>query len=177
MSVRLDQDRPSELEGYLVGLGKKISTRLTVINRDGVVLADSERDPAVMESHRFRPEVYQALEERPPTPSGTPTQPPGHALSGAAAPEGRRGRGRPEAEPVCEGYRRPAPRDSEKHGRGGGIILALSLLAPSFFRGRLALPMREIVQASRRVAAGDFEVQVRPRIADEWQELAGASTS
>jgi len=35
--------------------------RVTIIDRDGVVLADSEHDPATMENHGQRPEVLQAL--------------------------------------------------------------------------------------------------------------------
>jgi len=35
--------------------------RVTIIDRDGVVLADSEHDPSTMENHGRRPEVLQAL--------------------------------------------------------------------------------------------------------------------
>ena len=41
-------------------LGEQIGTRLTVIRKDGVVLADSEEDPARMDDHRDRPEVLAA---------------------------------------------------------------------------------------------------------------------
>jgi two-component system phosphate regulon sensor histidine kinase PhoR len=36
-------------------------TRITIIRRDGVVIADSAEDPARMENHAQRPEVVQAL--------------------------------------------------------------------------------------------------------------------
>src|SRR5204862_8170555 len=42
-------------------LGAAIGARITVIRKDGVVLADSEHDPATMQNHRDRPEVQQAL--------------------------------------------------------------------------------------------------------------------
>ncbi|MAB82707.1 MAG: hypothetical protein CMJ24_04625 [Phycisphaerae bacterium] len=35
--------------------------RVTVVDQDGAVLADSEEDPDRMESHRFRPEIDKAL--------------------------------------------------------------------------------------------------------------------
>jgi len=38
-------------------------TRVTVIHPDGVVVGDSEEDPAVMENHKTRPEVAQVLSD------------------------------------------------------------------------------------------------------------------
>ncbi len=56
---------PSEsLQTYIRQLGQKIGTRITLIDGDGVVLADSERTDArqvaVMENHGRRPEIVQA---------------------------------------------------------------------------------------------------------------------
>jgi len=173
VSAYVDQNRLSELEGYLVDLGKKISTRLTVISSDGSVLADSERDPRAMENHRFRQEVSPALEGRT-----------GHALRHSdtvgrdmlylALPLRRAGRVEgalrlslfvKDIDVLLHAIRR-------NMAAAGGIILAFSLLAAFFFSRSLTRPMQELIQASRRVAAGDFDVRVRPRIADEWQELA-----
>ena len=53
----LDRDRLPDLEAFLREHGKKIGARLTVIDPEGNVKADSEQDPAAMESHRFRPEA------------------------------------------------------------------------------------------------------------------------
>lgn len=41
--------------------GKALGLRITVVNRQGVVLADSEQDPQLMENHRFRPEIKEAF--------------------------------------------------------------------------------------------------------------------
>jgi len=41
--------------------GAGSQARVTVIGRDGVVLADSQHDPATMDNHAGRPEVRQAL--------------------------------------------------------------------------------------------------------------------
>ena len=46
--------------GRVRALGEQIDTRLTVIRKDGVVIADSEEDPARMDNHRSRPEVLAA---------------------------------------------------------------------------------------------------------------------
>lgn len=45
-------------------LGRSTGARFTVIRTDGVVLADSEHDPATMENHATRPEVVAALAGR-----------------------------------------------------------------------------------------------------------------
>lgn len=75
LAERLEQEarmlaRAAAFHGSLVSqpaiaqLAGPLGTRLTVIARDGLVLADSEGDPAKMENHRARPEVAQALAGR-----------------------------------------------------------------------------------------------------------------
>lgn len=49
------------LQPEVARLGNATDSRITVIRADGVVLADSEQDPATMENHGRRPEVVQAL--------------------------------------------------------------------------------------------------------------------
>lgn len=44
-------------------IGKSIKTRITVIAPNGQVLADSEKDPSLMENHNDRSEVKQAKEK------------------------------------------------------------------------------------------------------------------
>ena len=53
----------SELQDQITSLGSASGARLTVIRIDGVVLADSEHDPATMENHATpsRPEVLAAI--------------------------------------------------------------------------------------------------------------------
>ena len=51
----------ASLESVVSSLGRASGVRITVIGTDGVVLADSERDPATMENHLDRLEVQQAL--------------------------------------------------------------------------------------------------------------------
>ena len=53
----------SALQKIVVAMGHRNDTRYTVIAADGIVLADSAKDPAVMDNHLHRPEVQQALRE------------------------------------------------------------------------------------------------------------------
>lgn len=50
-----------DLRVFSVESGRASGTRITVIDRYGVVLADSSEDPGIMDNHRSRPEVEQAL--------------------------------------------------------------------------------------------------------------------
>ncbi|NQT23776.1 PAS domain S-box protein [candidate division KSB1 bacterium] len=51
----------TDMQKICVGLSQKIQTRITVIHADGVVIADSEKDPALMNNHADRPEIRNAL--------------------------------------------------------------------------------------------------------------------
>ncbi|MGH2765589.1 MAG: ATP-binding protein [Actinomycetota bacterium] len=50
-----------DLQPAARAIGRESGVRITVIRTDGVVLADSARDPAVIENHGDRPEVRDAL--------------------------------------------------------------------------------------------------------------------
>ncbi len=55
---------PGDLEAWSKRVGDKAGARVTVINPDGVVQADSQHDPETMENHSHRPEVREALAGR-----------------------------------------------------------------------------------------------------------------
>lgn len=52
---------PSNLQRWAEDTDRKLRSRVTVIDRAGVVLADSRHDPETMENHQARPEVRAAL--------------------------------------------------------------------------------------------------------------------
>ena len=56
-----DSSANSQLDALAKSLGKEISTRITFISPDGVVLGDTDQDPSTMENHGTRPEVASAL--------------------------------------------------------------------------------------------------------------------
>ena len=55
------EDDPAELDSIVDELGRRLNLRITLISRDGTVLADSEEQPDSMENHRTRPEVICAF--------------------------------------------------------------------------------------------------------------------
>ena len=59
---RLGTESEGELQDLVLTLGTEIGTRLTVIRADGVVVADSDQRPELMDNHGERPEVLEADE-------------------------------------------------------------------------------------------------------------------
>ena len=59
----MENNRIEELDTLIKKLGRQIETRITVVNLDGIVLADSEKDPALMENHKNRLEIMQAIRD------------------------------------------------------------------------------------------------------------------
>jgi two-component system phosphate regulon sensor histidine kinase PhoR len=60
-ALRAQDDQRHSLQQMATEEAQITETRVTVIARDGVVLADSEADPKTMENHAGRPEVIDAL--------------------------------------------------------------------------------------------------------------------
>jgi two-component system phosphate regulon sensor histidine kinase PhoR len=50
-----------DLQQFVRGVGREAELRITIIQPDGTVVADSSRDPATIENHSDRPEVQAAL--------------------------------------------------------------------------------------------------------------------
>ncbi len=52
---------PQLIQSTVLDLNRQIGARITVIDSEGIVLADSDEDPAKMENHKNRPEIKTAL--------------------------------------------------------------------------------------------------------------------
>jgi len=169
----LEEGRIGELDTFVKEFGKGISTRITIVDQEGVVLADSDEDPEIMENHKFRPEIYRALA--------------GH--KGQAI----RFSDTVQADMVYVGL--PIEMNGQIAGalrvslylkdinrlfsslrtniwRIVGLITLLSLLGAFIFARSLSRPMKELRHASQRIASGDFEAKVLLKSRDELRELA-----
>jgi two-component system, OmpR family, phosphate regulon sensor histidine kinase PhoR len=60
-ALRVENDRQHSLQQMAVEESRITETRVTIIARNGLVLADSEADPKTMENHAGRPEIAAAL--------------------------------------------------------------------------------------------------------------------
>ena len=61
----LDGGDVAELRQFAVDSGRASGTRITVINPEGIVLADTNEDPDKMDNHRMRPEINTAFDGTP----------------------------------------------------------------------------------------------------------------
>ncbi len=59
----LREDRIVDLQRFIIKYGKKNNVRITLVDSLGIVLADSEEDPAYMENHGTRIEIMKALKD------------------------------------------------------------------------------------------------------------------
>jgi len=163
----------TELAAEVKNLDKTIKTRITLIAPTGQVIADSEKDPALMENHGDRPEVISALKGE----TGDITR-----LSSSI-----RERMLYLALPAVEGgqiqyiirlsvHLRDIDRFlDDLRGHFATILLLLFLavlLLAWYFSGRISKPVQEIVGATREFAAGNFNARVYSRKRDELGEVA-----
>jgi len=173
-------DGPAEaLEKFLQDEGRQTQARITIIAPDGKVLADSDRDPATMESHRYRPEVAEALEGKV-----------GKSERFSYTVEDRMIYvGIPLKNP--DGSIRAVLRfslfsrdvDTLLSQLRGGIFRAvlivtgLALLGALLLALHLTRPIQALVRASEKVAGGDYKAKVHVSRRDEFRALAAGFNS
>jgi len=161
------------LNSLVSDMGKRLQTRITVINSSGRVLADSTNDPETLETHRDRPEIIAALTGR----TGSVVR---YSLTlqkdmlYVAVPmeiEGKTGAVIRTSIPfenidiLLSALRHDIMKMSF-------IIIAASLLIAFFISHRISSPIRELNRASRQVARGELDVRVTLKSNDEMRELA-----
>jgi two-component system phosphate regulon sensor histidine kinase PhoR len=170
--VREDWAAPT-LDERVKTLGRESGLRITLVQPDGVVLADSEHDPKSMENHASRPEIRAALAQG----SGQSLRYSEtlrvEMLYVATALQ--------QQEETIGVVRVAVPlhqvelalRQIRNIVLTFGLLGALlSLLLSLRFSQRLTSAVRELDQAARRFSRGDLEVTVHPRGRDELTALA-----
>jgi two-component system, OmpR family, phosphate regulon sensor histidine kinase PhoR len=167
-----------ELDALVKRIGKEIKTRITIISPDGRVFADSEADPETMENHRTRTEVAQALEGKVGRflrVSGTLKE----EMLYVALPlkTGNVTIGVVRMSLFLKEMNQALYALKQKILLITVVILCISLLFAMFFSKSLSRPIRELSEASRRVAGQDFNVRVLLRNRDELKDLADSFNS
>jgi len=168
-----------DFQSRIEALGRETGTRFTVIDADGGVLADSEKDPALMDNHASRPEIIDAREKG----LGRVTRfsrTLGVRMLYLALPVERDG------EP--QGFVRTAlPLDSVQRrlGRtrrmillGAALASVLALLIGILLARRSTAPLRSMTRAALETAAGKRRGRVpENRGSVEMRELAASFNS
>ena len=164
---------PGTWRVWSLDLGRKTATRITVIGADGGVLADSEREPRDMENHLFRPEIQASLR--------------GETLMSI----------RPSSTLKADMMYMSIPLRAEGRVVGAlrlsvfmkdieallaalradllkivGLVTVFALLLSVFLARSVAAPTREVMEASKRIAAGDLDVSVSMRRRGEFLDFA-----
>ena len=167
------EKRSDEMNNFIKEFGKKIQTRITVIDTDGVVLADSEEDYRTMENHRYRPEIQQAIQGkigRAIRWSDTVRQ----EMLYVGLPLENKGKviGVLRVSLFLKDIQHLLAQIKRDTGRAVALLLLL-MVAMAFFVSRgLSRPVKDLIEASRKVASGDFDVRVFPKTKDEIRDLA-----
>jgi len=161
------------LEGLVTSYGRKTGTRITVIDAAGVVLADSEKEPQDMENHLFRPEIQASLrgeKQMSIRASSTLKTDMMYMSIPVAADAQIKGALRlsyfmKDFEALMESLRGDLLRVV-------GLVTLLALILAIFLTRSVTGPLREVIDASSKVAAGDFDVTVSTRRSGEFRSLA-----
>ncbi|MGO9309065.1 MAG: ATP-binding protein [Spirochaetia bacterium] len=174
VSPLMGQGRSAALDRLTAAIGREGRVRLTVITTGGVVLADSEQDPAKMENHSDRPEVAQALNGGVGTSSrfsGTVRRWMVYVAVPVKDPAG-----------LVQGVVRASTFTEEvealsRQGRGSlalfaSILLASCVLLALLLSRTISSPLRDLAQVVGRFAAGDFGARLHLRRHDEVKMLA-----
>lgn len=160
--------------GELVSsFGKTLKRRITVIDREGRVLADSEKSAADMDNHLFRPEIQAALRgERKVSlrESSTLKQQMLYLsiplMSGAeVAGALRLSLPMKDLESLLVALR-------DDLLKIVGLVTLFALLLAFSFARAVSRPIQELAGASARVSAGEFETRVSTRRSGELGALA-----
>lgn len=172
LAAELEED-PAELDSIVDELGRRLNLRITLIARNGNVLADSEQQPGSMENHRTRPEVICAF-------NGTVGISSRHSVT----------LDRDMlyvAVPVEIGDSIPAVVRTSLFGSDlksilQGIIkdmaivmlvvLIAGLVIAWFFSRSISDTIRRIADASRRVGEGDYSIRIAPCSITELNNLS-----
>jgi two-component system phosphate regulon sensor histidine kinase PhoR len=169
---------PELMQRLVERYGATLGTRVTVIAADGVVLGDSEREPAAvaaMENHAGRPEVQAALaggigsDVRRSRTRGVDMLYVAVPLEGPSRPRGAVRLAVPltEVAKASASIRRAL-------GIGAALAIVVVLGVGAFLSRRVTRPVARMQAIAQRMAAGDFEQRVPAAGGDEVAELGHA---
>lgn len=169
----LNDTNNTELNYLVKNLGSKINTRITIIDTNGVVLADSEFEANKMENHLNRPEIEEALTFRTIGSSNRFSTTLNDKMIYLALPIFK--------DSTLIGVSRVSlflSEITELNNRLSYEIIQISLIVifisffgVLYFSRRVTKPINELSHASRKVALGDFRVKVNFKGRDEIKDL------
>lgn len=169
----LKQGGPEALELIARDVARKAQVRITVVDANGAVLADSEGVPERMESHQYRPEVFQSLKGEPARALRRSSTVKADMLyMSFPLVEGGKVLGALRLSRFMKDIDSLLAHLKERIIGTALAVMAFIFLAMLFFSRSISGPVREFVAASRKVAEGDFEAKVSLRHRGEFADFA-----
>ncbi len=167
------EGRTASIDHSVKQLGKQINARITLVDSEGKVIADSEEDPQKMENHRTRTEIAQAFEGN----TGRFlrfSETLGQQMLYVAIPIQKDGKTLyvVRASKFLKDIKVVSRELNAKILQISIVILILALVAAFIFARTIYGPIRELTSAIKRVAGHDFSVRVLLKQQDELKEVA-----
>jgi two-component system phosphate regulon sensor histidine kinase PhoR len=161
------------LPGLVDSFSRGTGARITVIDPTGEVLADSDKDAREMENHLYRPEIQRALRGE----VGMSIRPSSTLKTDmmyVCVPVRAEGRvvGALRLSLFMKNLDALLGVLRIRLLRVLGLTTLLALGIAFFLSRSVSRPLREVIDASSRVAAGDFDVAVSARRSGEFKRFA-----
>ena len=173
---RLEKQGREGLDALCKEMGRQAQVRVTIVLRDGTVVADSDQDPAVMDNHGSRPEISEAFAGK----VGTAVRY-SHTLQQemmyVAVPTEERGSG---SGPVVRmayslaGLYEPVDPTMGRLLTGGLLVALVAAFASFMISRRIVRPLEKMTEVASAFAAGDFDRRVPLGEPAEVGQLADA---
>lgn len=169
----LEAKQISELDLLVKNLDKDINIRITVVNDEGIVLADSQNNPQTMENHKNRPEIKKALQ-------GNTAQSLRYSetvkkeMLYVAIPIWQDGKitGALRVSLFAEHINLLLNNLKVKFLRVTLVMILISLAIALIFSRNLSKPIKELSRVSKEIARGNFDIRVNIKNNDELRDLA-----
>lgn len=171
----LSPPSPAELSALVRSSGASVRGRVLIVNARGLVLADSASSSTLGSSYASRPEIAAALHGR-----AVQTQRTSHSLGenilATAVPVLRRGStiGAVRITQSVAAVQHAVGSTVAKLALVAGIVLLLGLLAGALIARQVALPLRRLEGAARRVAGGDLSARAAVEGSSEQRSLSAS---
>lgn len=170
----LEQQNNTQINTITKDLGRKLSTRITVISPMGEVIADSENDPHKMDNHLSRPEIVAALKKTTGSSYRFSQTMKENRLYTAVVSKNAQGKvmGIIRLSLQIKSVQDQIQKLAFHILKIDTVILLFSLCVALIISRRLTHPLHELVNATRRLAKQDFDTKIKLHSQDEYTELA-----
>ncbi len=173
VSTELSPEYKNVIDALCKSSGKNSQTRITIVGIDGQVLGDSHRDPDLLENHRNRPEIAEALNGKTSAVSrfsNTLQQ----NMFYVAIPVERDGKitGAVRSGVPVSTINIPLSNFNRRMIWGGLIISVLATIVSLLIFRRLRSPLRDLKEGAERFARGEFNTKIVVPNSEEIGALA-----